>query len=260
MIFLKLGGSLITDKAKLETPRLEVMKRLAKEIHTSMEEKPDLRLLLGHGAGSFGHRAAAKHGTHLGASGREAWLGFAEVWYAAHRLHQLLLEALRAEGLPAISFPPSASAASRDGEIISMAVEPIRRCLDAGLLPVIFGDVAFDATRGATILSTEKLFAYLGSHLRPSLLLYAGLEPGVWADFPRKNRLLDEVSQRDLASIHLDGAAGTDVTGGMAGKVRHALSMARTLPGLEVRIFSGEATDAVRTALMGSPVGTLVRA
>lgn len=259
MIFLKLGGSLITDKAKLDTPRPEVMKRLAKEIHASMEQKPDLRLLLGHGTGSFGHRAAAKHGTHLGASGREAWMGFAEVWYAAHRLHQLLLETLRAEGIPAISFPPSASAASRDGELISMAIEPIRHCLDAGLLPVIFGDVAFDATRGASILSTEKLFAYLGAPLRPSLLLFAGLEPGVWADFPRKNHLLNEVSSRDLATIHLEGTMGTDVTGGMAGKVRQAISMARTLPGLQVRIFSGESTDAVRTALLGAPVGTLVR-
>ncbi|MEX2031008.1 MAG: isopentenyl phosphate kinase [Anaerolineales bacterium] len=259
MIFLKLGGSLITDKDKLETPRPEVMKRLAKEIHTAMQERPDLRLLLGHGAGSFGHRAAAKHGTHLGASGQDAWLGFAEVWYAAHRLNQLFLEILRAEGIPAISFPPSASASSRDGELISMAIEPIRQCLDAGLLPVIFGDVAFDATRGASILSTEKLFAYLGAPLRPSLMLFAGLEPGVWADFPRKNRLMDEVSSRDLAAIHLEGTAGTDVTGGMAGKVRQSISMARTLPGLEVRIFSGESTDAVRTALMGAPVGTLVR-
>ncbi len=260
MIFLKLGGSLITDKAVPETVREETLARLAGEIRQARAARPGLRLLLGHGAGSFGHRAAAKYGTHRGAATGDDWQGFAEVGHAAHRLHRRVMDALHAEAIPAVSFPPSASALCRAGEIQSMAVEPIRRALDAGLLPVVFGDVAFDLAQGSTIVSTERVFAFLAGPLRPSRLLLAGIEPGVFVDFPERRRLLPELAERDLDSVRLEGASETDVTGGMAAKVRDALGMMHALPDLEVHIFSGEASGAVRQALLGSSPGTrLVR-
>lgn len=260
MIFLKLGGSLITDKALPETVREETLARLAGEIREARAAHPGLRLLLGHGAGSFGHRAAAKFGTHRGAVSRDDWQGFAEVWYAAQRLHRRVMDALHAYAIPAVSFPPSASAVCRGGEIQSMAVEPIRHALDAGLLPVVFGDVTFDLAQGSTIVSTERVFAYLADPLRPTRLLLAGIEPGVFADFPERRLPLAELAEHDLDRVQLEGASETDVTGGMAAKVRDALGMMRAQPDLEVHIFSGEAPGAVREALLGSSPGTrLVR-
>lgn len=256
MIFLKLGGSLITDKAVPEAVREETLARLAGEIRLARAARPDLRLLLGHGAGSFGHRAAAKFGTHRGARTRDDWQGFAEVWHTVQRLHRRVMDALHTEAIPAVSFPPSASAVCRAGEIQTMAVEPIRHALDAGLLPVIFGDVAFDLVQGSTIVSTERVFAYLAGPLRPTRLLLAGIEPGVFADFPERTRLMPELREAVLDTIRLQGASETDVTGGMAAKVRDALTMTHTLPDLEVYIFSGEAPGAVRDALLGSSPGT----
>ena len=58
LYFLKLGGSLITDKSASETIRIEVIKRIAGEIREALDLHSDLLLLLGHGSGSFGHRAA----------------------------------------------------------------------------------------------------------------------------------------------------------------------------------------------------------
>jgi len=256
LIFLKLGGSLITDKALPEAVREETLARLAGEIREARAARPALRLLLGHGAGSFGHRAAAKFGTHRGAASGDDWQGFAEVWYAAQRLHRHVIDALDAEAIPAVSFPPSASAICRAGEIQTMAVEPIQHALDAGLLPVVFGDVAFDLAHGSTIVSTERVFAYLAGPLHPTRLLLAGIEPGVFADFPQRSRLMPELNEAALDSIHLQGASETDVTGGMAAKVRDALGMMHALPDLEVHIFSGEAPGAVREALLGASPGT----
>ena len=106
MIFLKLGGSLITDKSRPETPRLEVISRIATEIAHAFNERPDLRLVLGHGSGSFGHPPASHHKTHLGAASRNEWVGFVEVWSAAQRLNQMVIDGLIESGLPAlISFP-----------------------------------------------------------------------------------------------------------------------------------------------------------
>jgi len=134
MIFLKLGGSLITEKSQTETARLEVIDRLATEIQDVRRENPELTILLGHGSGSFGHHAAAKFGTHHGVSTIEDWKGVAAVWKAANMLHRFVMDSLLAAGLPVISFPPSASAIAKDGELISLAIQPIQHALLKGLI------------------------------------------------------------------------------------------------------------------------------
>jgi len=259
MIFLKLGGSLITDKNRPETARSEVIDRLASEIAAGMRADPTMRLLVGHGSGSFGHPAARRYGTHQGAAAREDWIGFAEVWRAANRLNRLVVDALSRAGLPAMSFPPSASAVTAAGELTDLSCEPVERALGAGLLPIVAGDVAFDRLRGSTIVSTERVFAYLAPRLRPTRLLFAGVDAGVFADFPANTRLYPVVTEAELARPSITGSAATDVTGGMADKVRHAMDLVHLLPGLEVRIFSGEEPGMVTRALAGEPVGTLVR-
>jgi isopentenyl phosphate kinase len=59
MVFLKLGGSLITVKSQPHTPRLEALERLGQEIAQARLHNPNLQILLGHGSGSFGHVAPA---------------------------------------------------------------------------------------------------------------------------------------------------------------------------------------------------------
>jgi len=65
LIFLKLGGSLITEKSVRETVRREVIERAAREVKEALEEG-SFGLLLGHGSGSFGHYPARKYGVHKG--------------------------------------------------------------------------------------------------------------------------------------------------------------------------------------------------
>jgi isopentenyl phosphate kinase len=256
--FLKLGGSLITEKGRPETPRLDDMRRLAGEIAAALAQDPDLHMLLGHGAGSFGHSVAARFGTQHGAAGPDAWSGFQQVWHVESRLNRLVIDALVEADLPAMAFPPSASVVCQDGNILSISLEPVRLALQAGLLPVVFGDVAFDRTRGATIVSTEKVFAALAEGLFPDRLLLAGIEEGVFAQFPPSGKPRPVLTEVDLADLQLGGAAAPDVTGGMLDKVQKALEMAAHHPAMEIRIFSGLIPGAVQDALMGGQPGTLI--
>ena len=114
-LLVKLGGSLITDKTKVEHAHKPMIRRLAREIKAAREARPDLRLVLGHGSGSFGHVAAKKHGTRDGVKDRSGWLGYAEVAAAAARLNQIVTDMFVAEGVPVVSLPPSASARCDDG-------------------------------------------------------------------------------------------------------------------------------------------------
>ena len=259
--FLKLGGSLITDKTRPRSLRSDVLARLAAEIAAVWGQDPTQRLVLGHGAGSFGHVPAKKYDTRQGVHSSSQWSGFVEVWQEAAALDHLVVEALHGTGLPAIALHPSGSVLAKDGKVATWDLAPLRSALQAGLLPVIHGDVIFDITRGGTILSTEDLFDYLAHQLKPQRILLAGLETGVWEDYPDCTRLIPEINPSNLNTIEpaLGESAAVDVTGGMASKVHEMLALAEDIPGLEVLIFSGEIPGLITLTLRGDRAGTLIR-
>jgi isopentenyl phosphate kinase len=258
LVFLKLGGSVITDKTRPYTPRLDLLEALAIQIAAALQENADLRIVLGHGSGSFGHQAASQFGTRRGVSGPTAWRGFAEVWYQASALDRLVVEALRKAGLPAVTISAVSAITTRDGQVAAWDIAPLQAALTNGLLPVVHGDVVFDEIRGGTILSTEDLFASLATQLHPQRILLAGLEAGVWEDFPARTRLIGEITQQTFTkqSQGLGHSRGADVTGGMRSKVTEMLSLVEKVEDLEVLIFSGIQPDAVFRALQGENPGT----
>jgi isopentenyl phosphate kinase len=260
LIFLKLGGSLITDKDRPSTPRLEILERLASEISAAQDAQPRLSIVLGHGSGSFGHTAARKHGTRQGVQGQQQWQGFAEVWQEARALNQIVVEVFARAGLPVVAFPPSAAVLARDGQIDRWDLQPLRMALENGLLPVINGDTIFDSMRGGTILSTEELFVHLAHKIQPARILLAGLEPGVWADFPVCSRVLPTITTETLAAVYggIGGSASVDVTGGMRDKVASMLALAEEIPGFEAVIFSGLEPGLLSRVMLGEAAGTVL--
>lgn len=259
MLFLKLGGSLITDKTGVEVVLPDVLERLANEIAQVRVENPAVCLLVGHGGGSFGHVAAARHNTRQGVPTAEAWRSFAEVHAAMARLNRLVVEALLAAGVPALSLQPSAMAVCENGRITTMNTAPVQAALKAGLVPVVYGDVAFDGRRGGTIISTEEIMAALAGELRPLWLLLAGVTDGV---LDQAGQLIPIITPAAMPQIEaaLGGSHGTDVTGGMASKVRGMLALTKQHPALRVRIFSGLTAGNVGRLLLGpeTAVGTLI--
>jgi isopentenyl phosphate kinase len=259
-VFLKLGGSLITDKTRQETARLDVLARLAGEIAAARARRPDMRLLLGHGSGSFGHFAGRQYGTRGGiVAGDEArgWYGYAVTGAAAARLNRLTTDALVRIGLPAVALQPSASAACEDGVLRRLAWEPLATALERGLLPIVYGDVALDARRGCTIVSTEEIFAYLADWLAPTRILLAGAVDGVYTADPLRDptaRRLPLLPAVELCGPNetagLGGSHGVDVTGGMASKARQMAELVLRRPGLIVQILSGERAGDLERALV----------
>ena len=262
LILLKLGGSLITDKDREYTPRLDKLRELSLEIKAALDSAPGLSLILGHGSGSFGHVAAKKHGTRNGVQTKEQWLGFTEVRYQAAELNRYVLQSLLEAGIPALPFPPSASMISNDRKVIHHNIETIRRALSVGLLPVVQGDVAFDDSLGGTILSTEDVFTFLVDQFPVSRILLAGIEAGVWEDFPARTRLVKQIQLTDYEAMRsgIQGSASTDVTGGMKAKVEETLSLIKKRPGLTAQIFAAEQSGFLTRALQGENVGTLLTA
>jgi isopentenyl phosphate kinase len=271
LIFLKLGGSLITDKTLPYTPRLDKLADLANQIFAVKQIRPGLSLVLGHGSGSFGHTAAKEHGTRQGLphplpfslrkkgwSEGDYWRGFAEVCYQASALNRFVMESLHLAGIPSLALAPVSAVTASDGKVSSWDLTPLKAALAAGLVPVIYGDVIFDTLRGGTILSTEDLFEHLARELRPRRILLAGLEGAVWADFPERKQWVEKITPASFNEVKAGVGAshGADVTGGMESKVRQMLALVQEIPALTVQIFSGEEPANVQRTLSGEVLGT----
>lgn len=258
--FVKLGGSLITDKRGENAFRSEAAARVAGELARALADRPTLQLLIGHGSGSFGHVAARKYGTMAGVRTPDQWRGFAEVAAAAAELNHLMTRCLIDAGIPVWRIQPSASAHCKDGVIANMAVEPVHAALEHGLVPLVYGDVALDDVRGGTIISTETIFFYLARHVPVSRIFLLGEVDGVLDDH---QTVIPKITTETLPQIEglLGGSHGTDVTGGMETKVRDMVSLAQVVPGLQIRIFNGTRPALLYRALVEeeSP-GTLITA
>ncbi|MEZ4710822.1 MAG: isopentenyl phosphate kinase [Caldilineaceae bacterium] len=252
LIFLKLGGSLITDKRQPETPRLDVIRRLAQEVAQARAANPALKLVIGNGAGSFGHLHAKRHGTRQGVHTPAQWMGFAATADAAARLTRLVATALLEAGVPAWSIQPSATLRCVDGALAAGPDWAVAQALQRDLAPLIHGDVALDDVRGGTIAGTEEIMEWLARRL-PMLMpdaqplarvVLAGEVDGIYSADPLQHadaRLIPQITPRSFGQVAsgLGGSHGVDVTGGMAAKVAQALRMIENQPGLEVVVCSG---------------------
>ncbi|MEN6479274.1 MAG: isopentenyl phosphate kinase [Anaerolineales bacterium] len=263
LVLVKLGGSLITDKLRPETARLDTIQRLAKEIAQALAQRPTLSLVLGHGSGSFGHIQAQRYHVHEG--GLTDWMGYAQTGAAAQRLNRIVTDALLEAGVPAVSLQPSASALCRQGELLALSIEPVQHLLAHGAVPLLYGDVAIDAVQGSTIVSTEQVLAYIARNLGPTRFVEVGEVEGVYTTDPHHDpnaRLLPRItpSQHAALAAGLQDSHAVDVTGGMRSKVATLLALIQTMPGLTARIISGETPGALATALLDpqAELGTLL--
>lgn len=241
---LKLGGSIITDKSRLATARLDQISRIAHEL-SGIEG-----LIVVHGAGSFGHI----HARNFGLPERFSGEGMLKTHLSVSELNRIVVEALHDAGVDALPVHPLSTVVLRDGRIHLMGTEVITEMLRRGVTPVLHGDVAMDVSRGAGIVSGDQLVSYLARALRAGMVAMGTDVDGVMID----GRVLSCITPEHMHSLetHLLPAKGVDVTGGMRGKLAELLRLAEI--GIDSRIFNAGAAGNVRRALSGEHLGTLI--
>lgn len=239
---IKLGGSLITDKRKPKSFRRTVVQKLARQLNDIRRRQPELRLVVGHGSGAFGHAEAAKYNTVHGVRTAAERLGFARVGAAATELSQLVLEEFIAAGLPAMRFQPSSMLRARDRHITAFAADLLNMALGQGMLPLVHGDIALDEVIGGAIVSTESLFAALAKPLAVSQIVLLGDVAGVLDGAGALIPVITPASYLSIAS-QLGGSPGFDVTGGMLQKVSEMVDLVAANSHVNVVIADGNRAD-----------------
>lgn len=255
LVFVKLGGSVITDKARPYTLREGVLPRLADEVRESLREQ-SVRILLGHGAGSFPHQSASRYETHRGLVRADSVRGVCEVSRDVFRLNGLVMDALLDAGVDAMRFQPSAANLSCQGRLESWFTSGLQHALTCGITPVVFGDVSMDRETGVSISSTEDEFFFLAPLMRPRRVVMATRVDGV---LDQQAQVIPRINASNFPAVQpcLLPAEGKDVTGGMLHKVQRLLEMAEL--GCKTLIVNALVPGRLRDAILGRDVvGTRV--
>ena len=251
LVFVKLGGSLITDKNKPFSEDLKTIKRLASEIHKARQKTGTL-FIVGHGGGSYPHVPAKKFKTAQGVLGKESYQGIAEVQDAAARLNRIVVHELINAGENTVSFSPSSFMIAKDGEIKKAFLDPLLRLLDFGMLPVVYGDVLLDLKMGCSIASTEKILNFLAFKLKDKFkvkkVIHCGKTNGV---YDRKGKTITKINTKNFGKVRAEigSSYGIDVTGGMLHKVEESLVLAKV--GIPSVIINGARKGELLKVLLG---------
>ena len=242
---LKLGGSVITDKDRREALDGPALDRAADAVADALAG--DLSdLVIVHGGGSFGHHHASEHGvSKTNGSGDAA--AAVEIHGAMKTLSDFVLARLHDRDVPAVPVHPF-SAAFRGGEAdLRLVTEQVETMLGEEFVPVLHGDVVAHEDEGVTILSGDEVVTAVAEGIDAERVGFCSTVPGVLDD---GDDVIPEIESYDEVADYLGASDATDVTGGMAGKVRVLLDL-----GAPATIFG---PDDLRDFLAGESPGTRI--
>lgn len=259
LVLIKLGGSVITDKSREFTSREENIVRLAKEIKV-IQKKIKGKIIIGHGAGSFAHTPAVKYQTKSGLIKKDSLIGVSIVEDAAKKLNMIVVKNFISQNIPIFSFSPASFLIS-DAQVYSKSyLDPLKKALELGIVPVVYGDVVIDKKIGFTIFSTEKILSVLAKELKGKYkirMIYVTNVDGVYDGEGKTIPLLTNKNFNQIKTSILD-SKGIDVTGGMLHKVEEALILADKT-GIKTQIINGNRADNLKKALLKEKVvGTMI--
>ena len=243
-VVIKWGGGLITHKDQLCTVNLDVIDSLAKACSKSTK-----KLVIVHGAGSFGHMVAKKFRL---AEGRVVGLNQDEAIERVRKdmleLNNHVLSSLKKYGLDAKTYSPHLWATGTGpgfkGEL------PV---FDG--VTVVYGDVVDDLETDFGILSGDDIMLRYSPELpdvERAVFAIGGVD-GILRVPPSKAGP-DDLIETWSPDMEFEGehAAEIDVTGGIGLKAARGAMISQK--GVAVQIINGEYSDRVLAALEGESV------
>jgi len=247
MFIIKLGGSVITDKAKECTFKQKIMDNLSEQI-----KKADKEIIIVHGAGSYGHVLAKKYDLNSGYKRLEQLKGFSVTHEKVQALNSLVLKSLQNAGMPAVSISPHSTVKLNDHKLEKMNYEMFKEYLMKKFVPVTFGDVVLDKNLGFSICSGDLLVQALAKHFKPEKVIFVMDEDGLYSSNPKKDKkakLLEKTTINELEKLTTSPDSHADVTGGMQGKIDNIKKI--TNLGIDTILLNGNKADRLYQVLVG---------
>ena len=222
-VVLKLGGSLITEKDRPETLDDDALAAACDAIADAIADGSVDRLIVVHGGGSFGHHHASEHGVSTSTGTRDP-AAVMDVHGAMTTLNRAVLDRLHDRDVPAVPVHPLSLSSRPDGVAggLDLPLSSTETLLGEGFVPVLHGDGIATADEGITVVSGDELVVELATGLGARRVGVCSTVSGV---LDADGAVIPVIDSFDAVADALGASDATDVSGGMAAKVRELLAL-----------------------------------
>ena len=245
IVLLKLGGSLITTKDGNRALSADCLDAASRVIADQRRQSTQ-PLIVGHGSGSFGHRAAldVSWDNTSTESSPERTVAAQHIRDAAFDLHRQVIDSFQTAGVPTRSCPGHKLIG---GDPLAVHRTQLQQAFENGRVLLTCGDVIETRPETFHIASTEVIFLALARHLREAghsmRAIWAGRTRGILDARGQTIPLLKSEDDLSVATQSED----PDVTGGMRHRLETAFELAQL--GVPSAILDGRDTASLKLAL-----------
>lgn len=244
LIILKLGGSLITHKDRPLSPNIGGVRLVGRTVAKILRRHSDVKLILIHGGGSFGHYYASKF--HASTDARNiSCEGIARISEAMIHLHSLVLKEMVGEGVRCRTISVSEILQGSDGIVSEYAARKMSALLSIGCVPITFGDIVTNS-RGSSIISGDKIALTLARKMDVKRAIFAMDVDGIYSNSQMRGEVIPELKTQSGISWK---ERRFDVTGGVQSKIKIGFELAKL--GTDVFFVNGSKRRRLESALIG---------
>lgn len=245
---IKIGGSVLTDKKTFKL-NYHAAERIAGEIAAAIEKGIKVGIVLG--GGSYGH-VAASNARSLEAPPADA-LSLVTMYML--ELALAVADILASKGVKPVIYPPH-SFCNPEGLMPRCNWSYIRRDMELGITPIVYGDV-YGCGKDWCIVSGDELAIEMACSIGSSSVIYITDVDGVIA---ADGKLIDEIHVDELEHGNVasrEAGDKVDVTGGIKRKL-DAIKLNKCLAVREIIVTNGLREGNTYAALMGYGCGTRI--
>lgn len=252
LIIVKLGGSLITDKARYCHANVTRIDEFGLQISQLITQGVQLIVILG--GGSFGNQIPIRY--NLLDPIRRNSVDIPKMTIGMQKWRELVCQRWRKLGIGVHPFQ-LASMLWRSDQGLQHNFSPIGCALQAGLVPLLTGDMIMSADGGIEIFSSDRLVEIIPNYVSVDRIVMLTDVDGVL----HNGRVVERVNADNVIEIlrSCGASKNPDVTGGMLTKVE-AMWKAASM-GVPGNICNGFTPQNLTQAVVGERLpGTIIDA
>lgn len=261
LTIIKLGGSIVTHKQSGHPVlRLDVVRRLARELAKLRRSGKIDHCVLLHGAGSFGHPTVFRYRLNGRRLSRQTIGMVGKTIRLVDSLTTQITEQLLDADIPVIPLHTTSLVTGRDHRWNFHGKKIIQHILRSGAVPLLGGQLVLADDGRSVVLSADRLAVIIARLFRTTRIIFCTDVDGVYNHFPPRagERAIARFDRRQLTTFIHDQTIrprSTDVTGSMVGKLRAITSLTHGT----ITIINGLRAGRLSSAIDAQPQGTIIR-
>ncbi|MDR0957211.1 MAG: hypothetical protein LBM09_01385 [Candidatus Nomurabacteria bacterium] len=251
LVFIKIGGSLLTDKSVPYQLNSDFIAKLGKLLPRKLPKDTDF--IIGTGGGSFGHYEATRYKLNKPIKTSRQILGAAVTHLSVQKLQQIVAQKFLDAGKPIFTMSPSSFCEVKNGKIIART-EIIESAFKNGFIPLVHGDGAFDDQKKVRIISTESVGLAILQSLKKKYSQMTAIFLTNVDGIIKDGEVMSSINRAEFCDFKAVASKSFDVTNGIYEKIEMGLQS--TNLGIKTIIANGNTGDVVKKILRGDKIGT----